>query len=221
MTRPYRPRRRLPGSRPVAALLVVLLLTACAGLFHLPAGTPADIDEAQQLWSVLEQEHMVGAHAKLLKPFIGAARPHGWVLEVDSKMIQVGHHRGFVVVKKNYKGDNLTVADVEQDRHRYLNSISVMFRREPGYDPENQNWFWAQYRPDGRLFSMHRMGMSIAMAGRLMKGATPQDKNRGCIYCHSSAGGGDYIFYPDIIPPKPVQPEDNMQERAMPAPAIR
>ncbi len=143
---------------------------------------------------------MVGRQAKALKPFIGAARPHGWVLEVDSGTVDVSGHVGFVVVKKNYKGSHISVADVERDRAKYLDSISVMFRREAGYDMDNQNWFWAQYRPDGRLAVMRKMGMKVAMAGRMMKGATP-DENRGCIYCHSSAGGGDYIFYPDITAP--------------------
>ena len=196
--------------RMTAVLFTILLLSACASLLNLPAGKPADVDEARQLWLVLEQEHMVGEHAELLKPFIGAARPHGWVLEVDSRVIQVGRHRGFVVVKKNYNGDTLsdkpTIAEVEKDRRRYLKAITIMFKREPGYDPDNQNWFWAKYHPDGRLFSMHKMGMTIAMAGRLMKGGTSPDRNRGCIYCHSSAGGGDYIFYPDIVPPAPAQP---------------
>ncbi len=199
-------RRRLaPG-----VLLTLLLLGACASLMNLPAGQPADIDAARQLWSVLVQERMVGENAVPLKPFIGAARPHGWVLEVDSRVIQVGRHRGFVVVKKNYNGDSPddrpTIAEVEKDRRRYLKAITVMFRREAGYDPDNQDWFWAKYHPDGRLFSMHRMGMTIAMAGRLMKGGTSPDRNRGCIYCHRSAGGGDYIFYPDIVPPAPAQP---------------
>ncbi|WP_132971569.1 cytochrome P460 family protein [Thiogranum longum] len=138
--------------------------------------------------------------AKVLKPFIGAARPHGWVLEVDSGMVEVAGHRGFVVVKKNYEGSHISVADVEKDRAKYLVSISVMFKREAGYDPEDKDWFWAQYQPDGKLVVMRKMGMKVAMAGRLMKGSTP-DKNRGCIYCHSSAGGGDYIFYPDITVP--------------------
>ena len=183
-----------------AGLSLITLLTACAALFKGPAGTPADIEYSRRLWSVLEQEHMVGERARPLKPFIGAARPHGWILEVDSRTIQVGAQRGFVVVKKNYRGDHLTVDAVEKNRARYLDSISVMFQREAGYDPDNQNWFWVQYKPDGRLFSMRRMGMEIAMAGRLIKGAAPE-QSRGCIDCHSSAGGGDYIFYPDIVPP--------------------
>ncbi len=104
------------------------------------------------------------------------------------------------MVKKNYRGNRLTVAEVEKDRARYLDSISVMFKREAGYDSADKDWFWAQYQPDGQLALMRKMGMRMAMAGKLIKGVTP-DKNRGCIYCHSSAGGGDYIFYPEITLP--------------------
>jgi len=176
------------------------MIVSCARLPHIPVGTPDDIKYAQRLWSVLEQEHMVGKYAKVLTPFIGAARPHGWVLEVESRMVQVDAHSGFVVVKKNYQGNHLSVADVERDRAKYLNSISVMFQRAAGYDSDNKDWFWVQYLPDGRLATVRKMGMEIAMAGTMIKGATP-DKSRGCIYCHRSAGGGDYIFYPNITIP--------------------
>jgi len=183
-----------------AGVTLLVLLASCNMMLNKPAGSPDDVRYARQLWSVLEKEHMAGKDARELIPFIGAARPHGWVLEVDSKIIQLGEHAGFVVVKKNYRGDSITVADVERDRAKYLESISVMFQRAAGYDPENQNWFWVQYHPDGQLFTMRKMGMNIDMAGRLVKGDSP-DENRGCIYCHRSAGGGDYIFYPDIIIP--------------------
>ncbi|VAW78420.1 hypothetical protein MNBD_GAMMA13-235 [hydrothermal vent metagenome] len=186
--------------RTLAGAILIVLSLSCARLMHSSAGTPNDIQYAQQLWLHLEQEQMVGSHAKALIPFIGAARPHGWVLEVESRMLQVGDHSGFVVVKKNYRGDQLSVADVEKERAKYLDSISVMFQRENGYDTDNKNWFWVQYQPDGQLSTMRKMGMKIAMAGKLIKAASP-DKNRACIYCHSSAGGGDYIFYPDIVLP--------------------
>ena len=184
----------------LAGVVCITLMVSCTSLVNRPAGTADDIAYAGQLWSVLEQEHMVGRQARALKPFIGAARPHGWVLEVESGTVNVAGHNGFVVVKKNYEGSHISVEDVERDRAKYLVSISVMFKREAGYDPEDKDWFWAQYQPGGQLVIMRKMGMKVAMAGRVMKGATP-DKNRGCIYCHSSAGGGDYIFYPDITVP--------------------
>ncbi|HED16823.1 MAG TPA: hypothetical protein ENI64_08450 [Gammaproteobacteria bacterium] len=187
--------------RLLASIVLATLLIACESMLHSQAGTPDDVQYAQHLWAALQQGRMVGKHAKKLKPFIGAARPHGWVLEIVSGMARVGDYRGFVIVKKNYQGDNLRVSDVEKDRTRFLESISVMFQREKGYDPDNKNWFWAQYQPNGKLVTRYMMGLEIAMAGRIMKGTT-QDNNRGCIYCHRSAGGDDYIFYPEIIIPQ-------------------
>ncbi len=187
--------------RLLVGLVLATLFISCSGMLHNQAGTPDDVQYAQRLWSVLKQERMVGKHARKLKPFIGAARPHGWVLEIVSGMVRVGDYRGFVIVKKNYRGDHLRISDVERNRARYLESISVMFQREKGYDPDNKNWFWVQYQPNGKLVTRHKMGMEIAMAGRIMKGAA-RDKNRGCIYCHRSASGDDYIFYPDIIIPQ-------------------
>ncbi len=123
---------RIPAllQQSLAGIILIVSVISCAGPMRSHVGTPDDIQYAARLWSVLEREHMVGAQAKTLKPFIGAARPHGWVLEVESRTVRLGDHNGFVVVKKNYRGDHISVTDVENDRAKYLNSISVMFKRE-------------------------------------------------------------------------------------------
>jgi len=72
-----------------------------------------------------------------------------------------------------------------------------MYQRESGYDTDNQDWFWAKYNPDGSLYQKKVEGKIMQMAGRIWKGKT-MEQNRGCLYCHASAGGGDYIFYPEI-----------------------
>jgi hypothetical protein len=64
-----------------------------------------------------------------------------------------------------------------------------MFRREAGYDEDNQNWFWAKFLPDGTL-DKNPKGMMLA--GQVAKGA-----DVGCIACHSNAGGDDYVFTAD------------------------
>jgi hypothetical protein len=74
-------------------------------------------------------------------------------------------------------------AAVWDDPAAYLAAITVMFKR-PGFDPDNQDWFWARYAPDGSL-AMTDGG--VAVAGRV----------DGCIGCHSAAGGGDYIYVND------------------------
>ena len=162
-----------------------------------PIGSAEDIAYAKQLWSVLKSQKLVGKNAEKVKPIVGAARPHGWILELLYKNITVGEHTGFVVVKKNYDPPGISVASVEANRAKYLSSITVMFQREKGYDEDNKNWFWVKYKPDGSLYKKKMDMMNVAMAGRILKGKT-RDENGGCIYCHSSAGGGDYIFYPEI-----------------------
>ncbi len=189
-------------------LLVVFVFTITAvqttrgaGAVTTPMGSLQDITYATRLWSAMQSEKLVGAKAEKLKPFFGGARPHGIILELVYRNLTVGNHSGFLVVKKNYNGTDVSVANVERNRVRYLSSITVMYRREKGYDEDNQNWFWVKYRPDGSLFKKDMNGKTIALAGRILKGKT-RDENGGCIYCHSSARDGDYVFYPEIrVPP--------------------
>jgi len=162
-----------------------------------PVGTMDDISYARSLWQVLVQERITGKQMQSGEPFLGAAKPHGWILELIYRKIAVEGHTGFVVVKRNYDQEGLTVEQVMQDRARHLSSFTVMFQRKDGYDPENQNWFWAKYRPDGTLFSKKINGIKVKVVGKFLKGKE-RDDSSGCIYCHASAGGGDYIFYPFI-----------------------
>jgi hypothetical protein len=191
-----------------ATLLIVFVFTIAAfqttrsaEAVNTPMGSLEDITYATRLWSVMQSEKLVGTKAEKLKPFFGGARPHGIILELAYRNLTVGNHTGFLVVKKNYNGTDVSVANVEKNRAKYLSSITVMYRREKGYDEDNQNWFWVKYRPDGSLFKKDMKGKSVALAGRILKGKT-RDENGGCIYCHSSARDGDYVFYPDIkVPP--------------------
>ncbi len=162
-----------------------------------PMGTTSDVAYAVQLWRVMELERLVGINANPQKPFFGGAKPHGMILEIAYKNIRVQGHTGFVVVKKNYNGEGVSEAAVARNRAKYLSSITVMFQREAGYDEDNKNWFWVKYRPNGDLFEKTIMGKQQLLAGRIFKGKT-RDENSGCIYCHSSAGGGNYIFYREI-----------------------
>ena len=166
----------------------------------MPMGSREDTSYARKLWSVMESEEMVGANAKRLEPFVGAARPHGWILELAYRNIVVDGHTGFIVMKNNYNGTDLTVAQVEADRARYLSSITIMYQREAGYDPDNKNWFWVKYKPNGELYIKLMGTRQVPMAGKIVKGEKGKSAG-GCIYCHRSAGGGDYIFYPEIVIP--------------------
>lgn len=164
-------------------------------------GAAEDVSYAHSLWDVLVDKRMAGDNQKPMKPFFGGAKPHGMILELAYEEITVNGYKGFVVVKRNYDGEGVSEARVAENRAKYQSSVTVMFQREGGYDLDNKNWFWAKYYPDGKLYQKPTPKGSIHMAGRIAKGKT-RDDNRGCIYCHSSAGGGDYIFYPEIKIPR-------------------
>ena len=174
------------------------LVTACQGVPDSNlTSTGEDALFAQQLWDVMEGKRLVGRQAKQLDPFFGGAKPHGMILEILSQPMKKGQHSGFLVLKRNYNGDDVSVENVRKNRRKYLSSITVMYQREAGYDEDNLNMFWAKYKPDGDLFIKEFAGREMQLAGRLIKGES-QESNKACLYCHASAGGGDYIFYPDI-----------------------
>lgn len=75
------------------------------------------------------------------------------------------------------------------DPEGWLKAVTVMYRREKGYDPDNQDWFWAKYGPDGTLDTNPK---GIPLAGRVAKGM-----DAGCIACHAGAPGADMVFNHD------------------------
>lgn len=151
-----------------------------------PFGGQEDVAYAEQLWQTLVKTNLAGDEAILAVPYAGQ-HPHGAVLETLSyDKLNVADHTGPVIVKRNYGGEDVSKEKVANHPNEYLGAVTVMYQREEGYDPENNNWFWAKYKPDGSL-EQNPKGMSLA--GRVAKGA-PQ----GCIACHSSAPGNDLVF---------------------------
>ena len=88
------------------------------------------------------------------------------------------------------EGRVVSKANVADHPKKYLKAITVMFRRPSGYDSENKDWFWVKYGPDGQI-PKNPAGKSLA--GRVAKGV----KGKGCIACHRTAPGGDYVFNHD------------------------
>lgn len=132
---------------------------------------------AQKLWTYLEKAE----YETKYKPWPGAENeffpgksPHGAHLKVyvNEKLTENPDdppHQA-IIVKNNYTPE------------KELDAITVMYRVD-GYDPENKNWYWVKYLPDGKVAEMNGMKLS--------------GKVEGCINCHSSAEGGDYIFMND------------------------
>ncbi|MFQ5772927.1 MAG: cytochrome P460 family protein [Kiloniellaceae bacterium] len=184
--------------RSFAMAATAVILVACANYAASskqvaakpPFGGPDDTSYAARLWQALTDAKFVGPNTIVTYPYEGTP-PHGDVLEFIQGRATVDGHTGVVMVKKNYRGKKIDDEDVLADPAKYLKSITVMFRREAGYDPDNHDWFWVKYAPDGSLRTNPK-GMKLA--GRVAKGA-----KKGCIACHSMAPGDDYIYTHDRL----------------------
>lgn len=179
----------------LAGLVSASFLTGCARLkvntaanaAQIPYGDPQNVAYAKELWAALASAQLVGSNAKPAKlhPYNGPA-PHGAVLETITSSVSVRAQKGKVVVKRNYGTGKVAIGTVKANRGQYLNTVDVMYKREAGYDPDNNDWFWVKYRPDGTL---QANPIGVRLAGRVAKGM-----DRGCIACHSKARGNDYLF---------------------------
>jgi len=155
----------------VAFTLSMSGCSAMKGMMGIQFGNDDDVAYGNKLWKEMQAKGFNTVKSQLT---VGTV-PHGNILEVIEGKID----GKTVIVKRNYRGEGLTVDAVEKNRAKYLKAITVMAKREKGYDNANQNWFWVKYRPDGTYFT--KMGM-IPMVGRVAKG-----KEMGCIKCHSAS----------------------------------
>jgi hypothetical protein len=157
-----------------------LSLSATAGLAQTaPFGTDADAEYAQLLWDLMVKEKLAGDNMIRAFPYEGAA-PHGKMLEAFYTEATLKGNTGSLVIKRNYGPEGVTEEQVLADPDKYLGSVTVMYRREAGYDEDNGNWFWVKYLPNG---SLDKNPKGMRLAGRVAKGAS-----KGCIACHSLAG---------------------------------
>ncbi len=151
-------------------------------------GDKASVAFSKDLWTALTKANLVGKNSVNARPYEGQA-PHGAVLETITSTVNVKGRSGQVIVKKNFGPAGIKTSDVWADPNKHLMAVTVMFKREAGYDKDNKDWFWAKYMPDG---SLDKNPKGMMLAGRVAKGM-----DKGCIACHSGAGGGDYLFIND------------------------
>ena len=164
-------------------LLIVATITtafvsvgAMAGMMA-PFGSKNDVSYAKNLWQKLEAKGLNSTPANL---YVGGP-PHGKVREVLEGKIDGKR----VIVKRNYRGKNITVKKVAANRVKYLKSVTVMQKRKD-YDPADADWFWVKYAPDGTIMKNKKQ---MSLAGKVAKG-----KPIGCIACHAAAPGGSFVF---------------------------
>jgi hypothetical protein len=155
-----------------------------------PFGSKDDAAYAKLIWEVLQADKLVGPGMIRTTPYEGTD-PHGMMLETFYTSAEINGHQGDLVVKRNFGPAGVTKDAVLSAPDKHLGAITVMFRREAGYDPEDHNWFWIKFKPDG---SVEKAANGLEMAGRVAKGA-----DTGCIACHSAAPGDDMMFTTDFL----------------------
>jgi len=185
-------KKLLLGSMIITTLALTGCQTMMSGMGMIPMGSSADQEDAANLWAVLKQNNLVGSNMKRVRVYPGSP-PHGKILETLHQQVTVNGYTGLAIIKRNYGGPGVSTNSVKATPGKYLKAVTVMFKREAGYDPEDKNWFWAKYKPNGSLHTKAKMGMDIPLAGRVAKG-----KDEGCISCHKGAPGGDFVFAQDI-----------------------
>ena len=169
-----------------AALISLFFVSLNLSSAEPPFSGPDDIAFAERLWQALESNRLIGANRFKSMPY-KTPPPHGHHVETIDGTIKIDDREGIVIVKQNFgKNGEESRQEIAENPDDYLTSITVMFKREDGYDEDNKNWFWAKYFPDGKLFKNPK---DMALAGRVAKGA-----NSGCLSCHTGAPGGDYVF---------------------------
>jgi len=153
-----------------------------------PFGSDGDVGYAKLIWDAMQAQNLVGPNKIFSSPYEGTD-PHGKMLETYYTTATINGHTGDLVVKRNYGPVGVTREQVLSDPAKHLGAITVMFRREAGFDPETKDWFWVKFLPDG---SLDKNGKGMQLAGKVAKGM-----DVGCIACHTSAGGDDFVFTSD------------------------
>jgi hypothetical protein len=153
-----------------------------------PFAGPGSVSYAATLWSAMRSAELVGSNAINGTPYKGQP-PHGAILDTVDTTLTVNGHSGAVIIKRNFGGADISKQAVADNPGKYLKAITVMYKREKGYDSADRDWFWAKYKPDG---SLHTNPKGMKLAGRVAK-----DQPAGCIACHQGAPGGDFVFNND------------------------
>lgn len=178
------------------ALLAIALGLGASNATAAAYGNDEDVAYANTLWQMMVQAGLAGEEAILSKPYKGAL-PHGDFLDTLEASVSIEGHRGRLLITRNYGAEGeLTRAMVANNPGRYLKAVSVMFKREAGYDGENRDWFWSKYSPAGEVL---KDAQGVRLAGRVAKGV----EGRGCIACHRAAPGGDMVYGSDRALPRP------------------
>ena len=132
-------------------------------------GKKEDLENAREHWERLEEKNVVGQNMIRSRPYHGSAKMnHGTVQTLLESKVKMNGHEGTVVVLHNYETPTPEhLGDIFINPNKYLMAVSVMYKREQGFDEENADWFWALYNNNGMVF--RKMTNGLGLVGRAEK----------------------------------------------------
>jgi len=150
-----------------------------------PFGSDKDVGFAGQVWQAMVDQKLAGTNAISTHIYEGTD-PHGMMLQTFYSKATISGHKGDLIVKRNFGPQGVTPEQVAAAPNKHLGAITVMFRRDAGFDSADKDWFWIKFLPDG---SVDKNPKGMKLAGQVAKGM-----DVGCIACHSAADGDDFVF---------------------------
>ena len=84
------------------------------------------------------------------------------MLETVEGEFSVGNQQGVLIIKSNYGGEK-EPKQVMENPAKFLKAVTIMFRKEPGYDPGKGDWFYVKYSPQGKVLKNPK---GVSLAGR-------------------------------------------------------
>jgi len=159
------------------ALFLFFDFSATAIAFE-SSGNDVDNAYAAKVWKYMADSKLIGENRQRSFPFVGS-RPHGSIQEVITTEAVIDGQKGRLIVKHNYGAkEGLTAHKVYSDSQASnYEALTIMFKREKGYDAANNDWFWAEYKADGSIINYQGVDLS---------GRSP-----ACLGCHIPLGGKD------------------------------
>ena len=135
--------------------------------------TPADAYSDYMNWTKVNQETITGDDTGVLGPAHKGAKGFREIYVNDiGKATAYGeaaypYPMGTVILKESYKGNGGVKGE--------LGDITIMIKREDGYDPDNGNWEYVMANDELKVANQGKIGM--------------------CIGCHSAGSSKDFTFW--------------------------
>jgi hypothetical protein len=183
----------------LASAFAVAAATSASAQSAAPFGGPDDVNFAKQLWAAMADARLVGPNALKTTTYQGGTGLHATTLTLLQGIVAVGDNNGLAIVKNNFRGaadKDVTDGQIIESPQDFGGPVTVMYQRK-GFDPDNQDWFWAVYTPGGDVVVNP---LKLNMAGRIVGGGAMPDAPFNCVACHKGAPGNDMVFLHDAVP---------------------